>query len=151
MNKENRLVVADSGWAETIPEWILEEIKQERMIYGMCDILKGTETVGDAEVLAYLYTANLRGPISNEMAEIYIYLTAKVMQKSKGIKIDGMNYFMKDKFKNGLTDYEKSELNILKQDLYRKRGGKINDPLLNVLREFKKGGKKWKKKKLNKN
>lgn len=25
--KENRLVVADAGWAKTIPEWILEEIK----------------------------------------------------------------------------------------------------------------------------
>lgn len=137
--KENRLVVADSGWAETIPKWILEEIKEERMMGGMIDIIKGTETVGDAEVLAYLYTANLRGPVSHEMGEIYIYLTGKVMQKSKGLKEDEMPDFLQEKLKNGLTEDEKRELNILKQDLYRKRGGKINTPLLNILRELKSG------------
>ena len=138
MKTENRLVVADAGWAETLPEWILEEIKQERILYGMCDILKGTETVGDAEVLAYLYTANLRGPVSHEFGEIYIYLTAKVMQKSKGLKEDELPDFMQEKLKKGLEDYEKSELQVLKQDLYKKRGGKINSPLLDVLRELKK-------------
>lgn len=136
--KENRLVVADAGWAESLPEWILEEIKSERIMYGMVDIIKGTETVGDAELLAYLYTANLRGPVSHEMAEIYIYLTAKVMQKSKGMDQDGMPDFMKDKLKKGLTEDEQRELNILKQDLYRKRGEEINNPLLNMLRELKK-------------
>ena len=124
--------------AESIPEWILEEIKQERILYGMVDIMKGTKTVGDAEVLAYLYTANLRGPVSHEMAKIYIYLTGKVMQKSKGLKEDELPDFVREKLKNGLTEYEERELNILKQDLYRKRGEEINTPILNVLRELKK-------------
>jgi len=139
--KENRLVVADAGWAETLPEWILEEIKNERILYGMVDIMKGTKTVGDAEVLAYLYTANLRAPMSHEFSEIYIYLTGKVMQKSKGLTGDQMPEFLQEKLKKGLTDYEKRELNILKQDLYRKRGEEIENPLLNMLRELKKGAK----------
>lgn len=136
--KENRLVVADSGWAESIPEWILEEIKQERILYGMADIMKGTKTVGDAKVLAYLYTANLHSPVSHEMGQIYIYLTGKVMQKSKGLKEDELPDFVREKLKKGLTEYEQRELNILKQDLYRRRGEEINTPILDVLRELKK-------------
>ena len=136
--KENRLVVADAGWAEDIPKWILDEIKEERIIYGMMDIMKGTKTVGDAEVLAYLFTANLHGPVSNEMVEIYIYLTGKVMKKSKGLKEDELPDFVREKLKKGLTEYEESELNILKQDLFRKRGEQINCPLLDCLRELKK-------------
>ena len=136
--KENRLVVADAGWARDIPEWILEVIKEERIINGMIDIMKGTETVGDAEVLAYLYTANLRGPVSHEFSEIYFYLTGKLMVKAKNLLEEQLPDFCRDKLKKGLTEDEERELNILKQNLYRKRGGQINNPLLNILREFKK-------------
>ena len=136
---KNRLVVADAGWAKSIPDWIKEEIKQERIMYGMMDIMKKTETVGDAEVAAYLYTANLHGPISHELGQIYIYLTGTLMKKVKGLKDDDLSDFLQEKLKNGLTDYEKSELECLKRDLYRKRGGKINSPILNILRELGKG------------
>ncbi len=139
---ENRLVVADAGWAEHIPDWINEEIKQERIMYGMVDIMKKTETVGDAEVAAYLFTANLRGLVSHEFGQIYLYLTGKLMKKVKGLEDKDLPDFIQKKLKDGLEDYEKSELEILKRDIYRKRGGKINNPLLDILRQLGKTGKK---------
>jgi len=144
--KQNKLVVADAGWAETIPEWVKEAIKEERMICGMVDILRGTETVGDAEVLAYLYTANLHGPISHYLAEVFIYLTGICMQRYQKIKLEDLPDFCKAKVKQGLSIDEKREFEELKQDLYRKRGGRINVPILNILRELKGGVKKWNKK-----
>ena len=130
MKKQNRLVVADTGWAETIPEWVKKAISEERTINGLIGIMSGKEEVGDAEILAYLYTACLRSPMTHEFGEIYIYLTGICMQKYQKIKLDNLPDFCKEKVKKGLTEQEKYELNILKQDLYRLRGGKISSPLL---------------------
>ena len=140
-DRQNRLVVADAGWAKDIPEWILEEIKNERIINGMIGIMTGKEEVGDAEVLAYLFTACMRSPVSHEFGEIYIYLAGKVMMKIQRIKEEDLPDCMKEKQKQGLTEDEKSELNILKQFLYKSRGGEIKTPLLDILRKMK-GGKK---------
>jgi hypothetical protein len=138
--KQNRLVVADAGWGETIPKWILEEIETDRLMYGMCGIIKpGTEIVGDAEVIAYLYTLCLRVPVDHETAEIYIYLTAKLIKRKMGK--EALQDFMKEKLEKGLTEYEKTCLNILRQDIYRARGGEIHAPLLDILKELKKEGK----------
>ena len=134
----NRLVVADSSWAETIPDWIKEEIKEERLIHGVGDIINGTETVGDAEVLAYLYTLNLKQNVSHEISQIYFYLCGKVMKKSLAFKNKELPDFIKKKLKQGLVDDEERQLKELKYDLYRIRGGKINSPLLNILRAFSK-------------
>ncbi len=140
--KENRLVVADAGWAESIPEWITEEIKEERILNGMVDIINKTETVGDAEVLAYLFTANLHGPVSHEFGQIYIYLIGKIMKRVKGLSDKELPDFCREKLEKGLVDDEKRQLEELKYDLYRKRGGKINHPVLDILREL---GKKKRK------
>ena len=37
----NKLVVANRGWAETIPEWLLDEVRAERLVYGLADIMAG--------------------------------------------------------------------------------------------------------------
>ena len=139
MNKQNRLVVADIGWAETIPEWIKEAIIQERLTYGLLDIMKGSETIGEAEILAYLYTANLIRPISHESSEIFIYLSGFCMQRYKHLKIEDLPDFCREKVEKGLTEQEQYEFKILKQEIYRSRGGEINSPILNILRELKKG------------
>jgi len=133
--KENRLVVGDRSWAEDIPEWLLNEIRAERMILGLGSIIKpDCEKVGDAEVIVYLMTASLRSPISSEYTEIYVYLTAKMMKK-RGKQLED---FMEKKLKNGLTDYEERELKELREMIYRKRGGEINHPVLNLMRNWKK-------------
>src|SRR5664280_3150347 len=97
MKNKNRLVVADAGWAQDLPEWLLEEIRIERLTLAMAALtheMADHEKVGDAEMVAYLMTASLRAPLIREDAEIYIYLTAKLMQR-KGKELEN---FMRAKF-----------------------------------------------------
>jgi len=132
---KNRLVVGDASWADMIPDWLLEEIKHERIIYGLAEIANpDAPKVGDAEIAAYLMTASMRGPMPSEYVEIYVFLTASLL-KRRGQKLEG---FMAEKLERGLTQYEEYTLNDLRSDIYRKRGGEIDTPLLNVMREFKK-------------
>jgi hypothetical protein len=133
---KNRFIVADKGWAETIPQWLLEEVKFERMAYGMGVLIKPelAGKVGDAEACAYLYTASLRGLVSGELAQVYTYLVAKLSQR-KGRELPD---FAKEKLEQGLTQDEQKELDELKEELYHKRGGEISHPLLDAMRSLKK-------------
>lgn len=134
--KENRLVVGDVGWADTIPDWLLEEVKSERVVYGLASIMRSDgEKVGDAEVCVYLYTAGWRQPLDHYQTEVYIYLTAKLMDKRGNKELPD---FMGEKLKKGLSQDEDRELNSLRSMIYRKRGGEINHPLLNAMRGLKK-------------
>lgn len=134
MNK-NRLVVGDSQWADVIPKWLLNEIKSERLIYGLAGLVNpDAPKVGDAEVVAYLMTSSLRSPMYHEYAEIYVYLTAKVIQKQGRIIED----FMIEKLNRGLSRDEERMLEDLRHSLYRARGGEIDTPLLSAMRELKK-------------
>ena len=132
---KNRLVVGDASWADMIPEWLLEEIKAERLIYGLAGISNPeAPKVGDAEVMAYLMTASMQAPMPGEYVEVYIYLTARLM-KRQGKELP---VFMVEKLERGLTKYEEYSLENIRSDIYRARGGEIDTPLLNVMREFKK-------------
>ena len=132
---KNRLVVGDMSWADMIPDWLLEEIKHERIIYGLAGIANPeAPKVGDAEVAAYLMTASMRAPMPGEYVEVYIYLTARLM-KRQGKELPN---FMAEKLERGLTQYEEYTLENIKGDIYRARGGEIDTPLLNVMRSFKK-------------
>lgn len=132
---KNRLVVGDMSWADMIPDWLLEEIKQERIIYGLAGIANPeAQKIGDAEVIAYLMTASMRAPMPSEYVEIYVYLTAKVM-KRQGKELPD---FMKEKLERGLTQPEEYDLKELHSMIFDKRGGEIDTPLLNAMRTFKK-------------
>ncbi len=130
--KGNTLVVGDREWAKSLPDWLLEEVKTERMVSGMAAIITGEPSgVGDAEVAVYLFTASLRAPLSREDSEIYMYITTRLM-KRKGTEVpEGMK-------KEKLTEYEQSQLEELRRMIYRKRGGEIEHPILNMLRVMKK-------------
>ena len=79
-------------------------------------------------------TASMRSPMPGEYVEVYVYLTAKIMkQRGKELEI-----FMTEKLEKGLTQYEERTLLDLKADIFRKRGGEIDSPLLNAMRAFKK-------------
>ena len=138
MKKQNEptpLVVGDMAWADTIPDWLRAEIQAERMVYGLAGMMgRDVPKVGNAEVCAYLMTAALRAPLTHEYTEIYMCLTAELMQK-KGTQLDPL---FQEKLDKGLTDWEQRELEELKNDIYRKRGGEVNHPLLNTMRDFKK-------------
>lgn len=132
--KENRLVVG-SPWGDSIPDWVLEEIRAERLILGLVGIAKDdfsdADKVGDTEILAYLMTASLRAPLPHTLAEIYFYLTTKVMER-RGKTVPN------DIRKTELSRNEERELQELKYTIYQKRGGDIQHPLLEVMRIFKK-------------
>jgi len=145
MENENRLVVADVGWAETIPQWLKDEIASERMINGLIDIATPKNTsqdVCDAEIVAYLMTTSLRAPLSSDHTDIYLYLSAKLMLKTKRIlKEEDLPDFMQEIYKTGLSEWKKTQLNDLRSMIGRARG-KVSHPIFDVLRELKGGIKK---------
>ena len=146
MENENRLVVADVGWAETIPQWLKDEIASERMINGMIGVTnpeeKTSERVCDAEIVAYLMTASLRAPLSSDHTDIYLYISAKLMLKTKRIlKEEDLPDFMQEIYKTGLSEWKKTQLNDLRSMMGRARG-KVSHPIFDVLRELKGGIKK---------
>ena len=132
---ENRLVVDDSQWADMIPDWLLEEIKFERLIYGLATISNPEVIkIGDTEIIAYLMTASMRAPMPSEYVEIYVYLTAKVM-KRQGKELPD---YMEEKLERGLTQQEEYDFKELRSMIFDKRGGEIDTPLLNAMRTLKK-------------
>jgi hypothetical protein len=137
MQNKNRLVVADAGWAQDLPDWLLEEITAERLTLAMAALVREMadhEKVGNAEMVAYFMTASLRAPLIHEDAEIYVYLTAKLMQR-KGKELAD---FMQAKIEQGLSDDENRKLTHMKTEIFYKRGGDIESPILKILRELKK-------------
>ena len=138
---ENKLVVANIGWGENIPEWLRSQIKEERLICGMANALHPEEnvakTVGNAEVVAYLMTASLSGPLDSEYAELYMYVTADVMLKARKVEcLEDLPDFMREIYDNGLSSWRQTQLDNLKSDIGSKRG-KISHPILEVFNELK--------------
>ena len=132
----NRLIVADAGWAKSVPEWLLKAVEAERLVYGLATIGKKVpEHVGDAEVCVYLFTHSLKQLMPPEFTKIYIYLASKLMKK-RGIQL--LDDF-EEALRNGLTDYEKEELNRIRSNIAHKRG-KVEIPLVNLLKEVFKDG-----------
>jgi len=62
------------GWEDTLPQ----DIKQRVIIERLLLVAKGEwDRVTDAEVICYLYTASLAGPLSGDWTEIYLYMMAQ--------------------------------------------------------------------------
>jgi len=66
-----------------IPDWLLEEVKAERLVLGLASILRPEleGAASDAEVCVYLYTASLRAPMAPEYVQVYLHLVAKLMKR----------------------------------------------------------------------
>lgn len=130
---KNRLVVADASWAETLPDWLIKEVKAERLMYGLASITNpNCPKVGDAEMLMYFCTLALRQPLSSEETAIYEYLLTKVAGRN-GQEVPA------ELKREELTDYERRELEDYREKIYRRRGGDIDHPLLNAMRALKRG------------
>lgn len=142
MKQENKIMVADSGWAKSIPKWLLDAIGSERMINGMINIATDSkDSFSDPEMVAYLMTASNRMPLSHDITQIYLYLTGKVMIKYQGLTKESLPDFMQEVFNSGLNEDQKRELKNLKSDLLRKRG-EVTHPLFDALKMLKGGFKK---------
>ena len=105
------VIVMPGGWGDTLPEWIKTRITVERLAENMRELHGEQPTGTDAEALAYLYTAVLTGPPTEEWANIYFYVFTKVM----GDKVP------EDLRKDELTNYEKGLLVEFKAWLWRQR------------------------------
>lgn len=110
------IIVMPGGWWDTLPDWIKTQVTLERLVENMKQA-QGQEPTGtDAEATAYLYTASLTAPMTEQWTRIYLYVAGKAMSKfnkerklPEDIKIDS------------LSDYDMQELNRLKEWLYRQR------------------------------
>jgi hypothetical protein len=130
-----RLVVGDAGWAHDLPDWLLDEIKAERLVECMIGALhpeKLREKVGDAEIAAYLMTASLRAPLPYYLVEVYVWVMARLCSRRKMEITD----FMQEKLRTGLARDEERELEELRRHLWTARGGEIRHPLIEALKEL---------------
>ncbi len=69
----------------------------------------------DAEACAYLYTAALTQPMDHDWWQIYLDIATKAYRRW------GKNEMPGDIAVDSITDYQTTELNRLKEWLYRKR------------------------------
>ena len=109
------IIVFPGGWGEDLPEWLKSAITLERL--GMnIKALKGEEMTGtDAEACAYLYTASLTAPMDSDWTQIYLYVASKTAAYHKKTEVP------EDIRVESLTGEQVSDLNRLKEWLYRKR------------------------------
>lgn len=66
------IVVHPGGWGSALPEWIRAQIIVER--------LAAVDAGTDAEACAYLFTAAFTAPLDDDWAEIFQYVTGRVME-----------------------------------------------------------------------
>jgi len=65
-------------WMDTLPEWLKDRIKLDRLLEQM-KATRGEEPTGtDSEALAYIYPASLEQPMGHDWSQIYLYLATKV-------------------------------------------------------------------------
>ncbi|MDE1821166.1 MAG: hypothetical protein KGJ23_07975 [Euryarchaeota archaeon] len=118
------VIVMPGGWGETLPEWLKGAVKMERLAQNAADLGRSapSKEAGDAEVVAYLYTASLTRPMGDRLTKVYLNLAPKVMERFIG----GHQPALDDVRVNGLSVDEERELKKLRGWLYRQRteGGK---------------------------
>ena len=109
------IIVFPGGWGDTLPEWLKNAITLERLGMNM-RALKGEEMTGtDAEACAYLYTASLTQPMDHDWTQIYLYIATQTYRRW------GKNEMPGDIAVDSLRDDQMSDLNRLKEWLYKKR------------------------------
>ena len=109
------IIVFPGGWGDTLPEWLKAAITLERLIENT-KALKGEEMAGtDAEACAYLMTVSLTQPMDYDWGQIYLYIAGKTYQRWGKSDMPG------DIAVDSINDYQTTELNRLKEWLYRQR------------------------------
>lgn len=107
----SRPIIVMPGYEDLkIPEDIKSQIMTERMILGMQKI----ETATDTETMWYLSSASLIAPLDHEWTQYYMHLFRLWCDKTNRELPD----FVADEI--SLSEYEQSQLNRLKDWLYKK-------------------------------
>ena len=103
------IIVAPSGWHDTIPKWMKSEVTLQRLV----QIMKGEEGVAtDIEALVYLYTATFMAPFNESWTNVYVYLTKKCMEGRR-------KTWPKELGNPTLTDYQRGLLDDLKRWIWK--------------------------------
>ena len=133
-SKENTpIIVANTHWP--LPETLIKDVQAERMInslieLGSPNILSPEESVGYAEVVAYLNPATNQAPLRSNVTEIYLYCFTQLMKRKKLTEA-----IPKECVVEKLSDYQIQKLNEFKRWIYKSRGGKEKNPVINALKE----------------
>jgi len=110
---EGPLVIGDMGWADTIPQWVIQAIPKarvERVLRESKGEVDGEKATLE-EVMAYFYTASLRAPLTHEAAQVYFHVAAQVMQKhSLTTEQDFWDCLGIRETERGITDYQEREI-----------------------------------------
>jgi hypothetical protein len=108
------IIVYPSGWEDTLPDWIKQQITIERLIMNVKSMKAGGVPVGDTEVLAYMYPRTMESPLTEQWQRIYFYVFNQAMKMKK---TEVPKYLQSEK----LTDYDMRALDELKIWIYQKR------------------------------
>ncbi len=73
------IIAYPSPWQDTIPQWLLKAIYQERLEALAID--NSPQLATPAEVLTYLYPASLITPIGRDYTDIYLWSGSQVFPK----------------------------------------------------------------------
>ena len=108
------IIVYPSGWEDTLPDWIKQQITLERLIMNVKSMKEGGVPVGDTEVLAYMYPRTMESPLTEQWQRIYFYVFNQAMKMKK-------TEVPEDLKSEKLTDYDMQQLNHLKNWIYDTR------------------------------
>lgn len=131
------IIVANTQWE--LPKNLIKWVQEERMINSLIElgnpnILTPEESIGYAEVVAYLNPATNQAPLRSDVSEIYLYCFTQLMKRK-----NMFDAIPKECIVDELSDYQMDKLNEFKRWLYKSRGGKEKNPVINALKEvFKK-------------
>ena len=128
-HKNTPIIIANTEWLP--PKNLIDDVKEERMINGLVDMVKPLspeESIGWAELVAYLMPAVQKNSVSSKVQNIYLYCCTQYFKNRK-------TEIPKDLIVENLSDYEKEKLRELRLWIFEKRGGKEKNNLINALNE----------------
>lgn len=107
-------IVWKGAWMDSIPKWLLDHIKVDRLMALIKGEWDGEAT--DAEALTYMMPRTREMPLDHDWVQIYCYLATQVMQQAKGVEVPTEVAVEK------LTDYQMNHLlKPLKRWIWRKQ------------------------------
>jgi hypothetical protein len=119
------IVFPNTGWEDTIPKWVFNEIQLRRLTQSMREHNNAVpdeekNRALDIECLAYIYPATLAAPMDHDWAQIYCWLVKKCMME----RMCGGKQMKADEFKDiapgQLSIDERREYDGLRRWLWEK-------------------------------
>jgi hypothetical protein len=114
------IIVSPGGWGDTLPDWVKQAIKLERLMMNV-KVVHGEQPTGtDCEAMAYLYTRSLEAPMGHDWSQIYLYIAGKCYERWGSIH--GFKSSLPEDIRvTELDRNQMSDLNELKGFIYRAR------------------------------